>query len=123
MKQRPVNLDLTTIKLPISAIVSITHRLSGVVLFLGFGLLLYLLEFSLRSEASFIMLAEKMDSLVCRFLIWICLSALIYHVVAGIRHLFMDMGIGDTKICGKYAAILTICISSVLISLLGVWLW
>ena len=123
MKQRPVNLDLSTIKLPLTAIVSITHRLSGVVLFLGFGLLLYLLEFSLRSEASFTVIVEKMESFVFRFLIWVCLSALIYHVVAGIRHLFMDMGIGDTKNCGKTTAFFSICISSVLISLLGVWLW
>ena len=54
---RPVNLDLSTIKLPLAAITSITHRISGVIMFAGIGILLWMLELSLSGEAGFNRLA------------------------------------------------------------------
>ncbi|MGL1161857.1 succinate dehydrogenase, cytochrome b556 subunit, partial [Vibrio parahaemolyticus] len=42
-KQRPVNLDLTTIRFPVTAIASILHRVSGVITFVAVGILLWLL--------------------------------------------------------------------------------
>lgn len=50
---RPVNLDIGTIKLPITAYASILHRISGVVLFVAVGILLWMLDASLASEESF----------------------------------------------------------------------
>ena len=50
---RPVNLDLGTIDLPVTAYASITHRVTGVVMFFSSFLMLWALDQSLYSEASF----------------------------------------------------------------------
>ena len=52
-RERPVNLDLTTFSFPITAIASILHRVSGVILFFGSFILLALLGLSLENEAGF----------------------------------------------------------------------
>ncbi len=52
-KQRPVNLDLQTIRFPITAIASILHRVSGVITFVAVGILLWLLGTSLSSPEGF----------------------------------------------------------------------
>ena len=46
---RPINLALTKFKFPLAAIASITHRITGVLLFVGIAFLLYLLDQSLTS--------------------------------------------------------------------------
>ena len=121
--KRPVNLDITTIKLPITAYTSILHRVSGVFLFIILGMLLYGLELSLSSEASFNTLKERIAQPWVKFLVWVTLSAFIYHLIAGIKHLLMDIDIGDGKESGRIGAMLTLLISFMLIILAGVWLW
>lgn len=121
--KRPVNLDITTIKLPLPAYTSILHRISGVVLFAGLGFLLYGLDLSLASEESFEALRELLASPLAKFIVWGILSALIYHFVAGVKHLLMDVDIGDGKESGRLGAVLTIVLSGVLIILAGVWVW
>ncbi|EIY2610902.1 succinate dehydrogenase, cytochrome b556 subunit, partial [Pseudomonas aeruginosa] len=49
-KKRPVNLDIRTIQLPLTALTSILHRISGIMLFIFLGLILYMLSKSLESE-------------------------------------------------------------------------
>ncbi|MFK0574001.1 succinate dehydrogenase, cytochrome b556 subunit [Endozoicomonas sp.] len=121
--KRPVNLDITTIKLPLPAYTSILHRVSGVILFVGLGFLLYGLDLSLASEESFDSLKVLLASPLAKFITWGILSALIYHFVAGVKHLLMDVDIGDGKESGKFGAIITLVLSIVLIILAGVWLW
>lgn len=58
-----------------------------------------------------------------RFLIWLCFIPFCYHLIAGIRHLLMDVGLGVTLEKGKKAAALTIIVSAALIILAGIWLW
>ncbi len=120
---RPVNLDITTIKLPLPAYTSILHRVSGVLLFIGLGFLLYGLQLSLASEESFNSLKTLLATPVVKFIVWVLLSALIYHFVAGVKHLLMDVDIGDGKESGKTGAVLTILLSAVLILCAGVWVW
>ncbi|PJE80589.1 Succinate dehydrogenase cytochrome b556 subunit [invertebrate metagenome] len=122
-RKRPVDLSLTAIKLPVNALVSIAHRLSGVVLFVGVGYLLYLLELSLQSQASFLLISEKLHSPVSHFIVWFLGSALIYHFIAGIKHLMMDMSIGENKKSGMIASWIALGLSAVLIVSLGGWLW
>jgi len=86
-KQRPVNLDLQTIRFPITAIASILHRVSGVITFVAVGILLWLLGTSLSSPEGFLTAASIMDSFFVKFIMWGILTALAYHVVVGIRHL------------------------------------
>ncbi len=121
--KRPVNLDITTIKLPLPAYTSILHRISGVILFIGLGFLLYGLELSLASEESFGSLKGLLSAPLAKFIILGILSALIYHFIAGVKHLLMDVDVGDGKESGRLGAIITLVLSIALIILAGVWVW
>lgn len=121
--QRPVNLDLRTIKLPITAYTSILHRVSGIILFFGMAILLYGLDLSLSSEEGFAEVRACMTSPLVKLVVWGLLSALLYHLVAGIRHLLMDAGIGESLEGGKLGSKVVLAVSVVLILLAGVWIW
>lgn len=121
--QRPKNLNLFTIRFPIPAIISILHRISGVVLFLLIPLALWMLSHSLSSPIDFQGLHQCLTSPVSKLIIWIFLMPFIYHFVAGIRHLLMDVNIGVELKGGRLSAIITLLTSIVLILLAGVYLW
>lgn len=121
--QRPVNLDLRTIKLPVTAYTSILHRISGVILFVSLAIMLYALDKSLDSEEGFGQVKACLTSPLAKLVIWGILSALLYHLVAGVRHLIMDMGIGETLEGGKLGSKIVIAVSVVVIVLAGVWIW
>ncbi len=120
---RPKNLDLTTIELPLPAKASILHRISGFALFFAVAFMLRALGASLESEQSFNELKEVMNGGLAKFITWGILSALGYHFVAGVKHLLMDMGIGETKESGRTGAIITLISGVVVIVLAGVWVW
>ncbi|GMB70299.1 succinate dehydrogenase cytochrome b556 large subunit [Pectobacterium brasiliense] len=123
-KQRPVNLELQTIQFPVTAIVSILHRVSGVITFVAVGILLWLLGTSLSSEEGFLRAAEIMDSFIVKFIVWGILVALAYHIVGGIRHLLMDFGyIEEDFAAGKRSANISFIITVVLSILAGVLVW
>ncbi|WP_304638576.1 succinate dehydrogenase, cytochrome b556 subunit [Pseudomonas sp.] len=121
--KRPVNLDLRTIKLPVTAYSSIAHRISGVVLFIAIAGLLWLLDSSLSSESGFEQVGALLQHPLAKLILWGVLSALLYHLVAGIRHLFMDAGVGEGLESGLLGAKIVLIVSAVLIVLLGVWIW
>lgn len=120
--QQPVNLDLRTIKLPITAYASILHRISGVILFFALVIALFLLDRSLSSPEGFATVKSWMSNFFVKFIIWGMLSALIYHLVAGIRHLIMDLGIGETLEGGRLGAKIVLIVSVILIVIAGVWI-
>ena len=121
--KRPVNLDIGTIKLPITSYVSILHRVSGVILFFAVAIFLWMLESSLASEQSFNDLAVSLNNPVCQFIIWGSLAALAYHAVAGIRHLIMDMGFGEDSFeSGRNSAWAAVVLAIVVISLITWWI-
>lgn len=124
MKQnRPKNLNLATVKFPITAISSILHRITGVVLFFALPLLLWALQKSFNPEG-FVELKDHLNhSFICQFILWAILASLAYHVIAGVRHLFMDMGLGESYEGGKRGAIAVLVLSAVAAVLLGVWVW
>jgi succinate dehydrogenase / fumarate reductase cytochrome b subunit len=120
--KRPVNLDLRSLSYPPMAIVSILHRVSGIVLFLLFPLLLYFAHLSVQSEASFLHLMSVFNHPAGKFFAWVFLSALIFHLLAGIRHIFMDLGVGETLSAGRQSALVVIVSSFIFSILLGLWL-
>ncbi len=122
-RKRPVNLDLMTIKQPIAAIASILHRASGVFLLAGVGFLIWMLSQSLDSRQGFEAVRTLLQEPFPKFALWVTLSAVIYHFVAGLKHLVMDMGIGETKEGVKMMSIGVLAIAAVLIVLTGVWIW
>ena len=106
-KKRPVNLDIGTIELPITSYVSILHRVSGVALFGAIAVSLWLLD----------------TSPICQLIVWAALAGLAYHIVAGVRHLIMDFGVGETLEGGRLGAKIVLFVAVVLIILAGVWVW
>ena len=121
---RPVNLDLRTIQQPLPAITSILHRISGLLIFIGLAFLLYYLDLSLSSKEGFAQLQEILaNSFIVKLIIWGVVSALLYHLVAGIKHLIMDLGYGETLEGGRTGARIVLVISIILILLTGYWIW
>jgi succinate dehydrogenase / fumarate reductase cytochrome b subunit len=82
-----------------------------------------MLQGSLASNASFMSLHDSLQQPLCKFVFWVLLSGLLYHVLAGLRHLIMDMGIGESLRAGRATAWSTIVLGVVGSVLLGVWLW
>ena len=121
--KRPVNLDLSTIRLPLPANVSILHRVSGVFLFAAVAVLLCLLDSTLASEESFNQVKAWMNTPILKLVVWAVLAGLAYHTVAGIKHLVMDMGVGETLEGGMLGAKITLVFAAILIILAGVWVW
>ena len=122
-KQRPVNLDLTTIKMHPAANASILHRISGVIMVFAIGILLFTLSTSLSSAEGFAQIQGYLDGIFFKFIIFGCLSALTFHVLAGVRHLFMDLGhfeeLASANATAKVIMVAWLAISAVI----GVWLW
>ncbi|HWU66311.1 MAG TPA: succinate dehydrogenase, cytochrome b556 subunit [Methylophilus sp.] len=90
-KQRPKNLDLFTIRLPVNAVVSIMHRASGVVLFLIQPVLLWALYLSLSSEQDYGAVTATLHQWPFKLLLTVLAAAFFHHFYAGIRHLAMDV--------------------------------
>jgi succinate dehydrogenase / fumarate reductase, cytochrome b subunit len=123
-KQRPVNLDLQTIRFPVTAIASILHRVSGVITFVAVGILLWLLGMSLSSQEGFLQAAAIMNSFFVKFIFWGILTALAYHICGGIRHLLMDFGyIEESLAAGQRSAQVAFVLTAVLSILAGVLVW
>ncbi|MCE9687781.1 succinate dehydrogenase, cytochrome b556 subunit [Shewanella sp. AS16] len=122
-KQRPVHLDLQTIRMPAPAIASILHRISGVIMLFAVGILIWLLNSSLASAESFAGVQAMFDSFVVKFIVWGILTALGYHLLGGIRHLVMDSGRWEELASGTASAkglfVLTVAFSIVA----GIWVW
>jgi succinate dehydrogenase / fumarate reductase cytochrome b subunit len=121
--KRPVNLDLTTIKFPLPAIASISHRISGVALFLAMPFLLWALDRSLASEEGFEQVRAVMAAPLAKLITWLILAALLFHLFAGIRHLIMDLGWGESLQAGRRSAGAVFAVFVVSILLAGVWIW
>ncbi|ARD45714.1 succinate dehydrogenase, cytochrome b556 subunit [Colwellia sp. PAMC 21821] len=122
-KQRPVNLDLSTIKMHAAANASILHRVSGVIMVFAIGILLWTLSLSLSSVEGFTQVESLLDGVFFKIIILGTLSALIYHLLGGIRHLLMDLGYFEELASGNATAKLIIALWLVLTVVVGVRLW
>lgn len=131
LKSRPVyrNIHVTQIvkyRLPPAGIVSILHRISGVIMFLLLPFVIWMFDASVTSEISYDGFASAFSAgigfvpgwflkLVSLALIW----AYLLHFIAGVRHLWMDATHSVTKGAGHHSAVFTLAASSVLTVLLG----
>ena len=120
---RPKNLDITTFKYPLPA----DHIfVTSIVRYLHFCRRrpdAVLLELSLQSESGFALVLELLDNVIVKFGAWAVLSGLLYHLIAGIKHLIMDLGYGETLKGGFIGACITLALSAVAIITAGVWIW
>ncbi len=122
-KQRPVNLDLTTIQMPATAKASILHRVTGVAMFFALVFVIWAWAVSLSSPEGFDLVKNAMTSFIAKFIAWGTITVLLYHLIGGIRHLIMDMGHWEELASGNLSAKIAIALAVVLSVLVGVWLW
>lgn len=120
--QRPVFQAVFKYRYPVTAIASVLHRISGVILFLVIPLLLWVLHKSLASAEGFQSVQHTLTRPLSVTILWIILTSLLYHLIAGIRHLLMDAGVGESKRGGKAGAYVVFVITIILLLILGVWL-
>ena len=85
--------------------------------------MLWLLHKSLASAQDFQTIHAMMACALVRFLVWAMVSALIYHFLAGLRHLMMDMGYFEELNTGRISSLIVMILSIILIIILGVSLW
>ncbi|MDM7860681.1 succinate dehydrogenase, cytochrome b556 subunit [Alteromonas sp. ASW11-36] len=122
-KQRPVNLDLNTIKFPPSAITSILHRVTGVAMFFALLFVIWAWAVSLGSADDFKYVQSLMEGVIGKIIAIGTLSALTYHILGGIRHGIMDLGYWEELESGNTSAKVTIGLWVVLTVVMGVVLW
>ena len=122
---RPIDLALTKFQFhfPVTAVASILHRLTGMVLFVGAMLLLYLLDLALESEAGLQEARDLMAEPLAKLALWVILTTLGYHFVAGIKHILLDFHIGTAIGTARIGAYATFGIAAILAVLAGAWLW
>jgi succinate dehydrogenase / fumarate reductase cytochrome b subunit len=118
--------DLPSYCLPAAGIVSILHRISGLIMFLLLPLLVWMFDTSVSSEISFAKFSAAFTvglgfvpavlvKVVVLGLIW----AYLHHLIAGVRHVYMDVCHAVTKEFGKSSAIATLVLSLGLTAALG----
>lgn len=119
--------DLPSYRLPAAGIVSILHRISGVLMFLLMPFIIWMFDTSVSSEISFARFTSAFNNgigfvpgllvkLVALALIW----AYLHHFIAGVRHVWMDMShAAVTKARGAASAKVVLASSLVLTAVLG----
>jgi len=122
-KPRPKHLNLLVIRLPLPAIISIMHRISGAVLFLLLPLLLWMFQASLRSPASFDALRAAVAHPLAKLLLIAILWGYLHHLFAGLRHLFLDLDVGTELATARLTSMIVLVAGIALTLGVGVMLW
>jgi succinate dehydrogenase / fumarate reductase cytochrome b subunit len=118
--------DLPSYRLPVAGIVSILHRVSGALMFLLMPFIIWMFDTSISSELSFARFTSAFGvgvgfvpgwlfKLVALAILW----AFLHHLIAGLRHLWMDMRHAVSKEFGKSSAVFTLVLSIGLTVVLG----
>lgn len=123
LKNRPKNLNLFTIRLPINALVSILHRATGCVLFLVLPILLLLLQLSLSSAEYFEMVVSILHSPFIKLMILGLAWAFFHHFFAGVRHLAMDVHWMTTLMKARCTSKIVLVLGVLATLVLAVKLW
>ncbi len=124
---RPVNLSMgqvlaVNLRSPV-AIASILHRLSGVIVFLLVPVLLWILDKSLSSPEGFTYVKEEIfGNFFVRFVVWVFVAGLIYHLIGGIKHLIADLGYNEGLQSGRMAATISLVLSAIGIIAAFIWI-
>ena len=111
-KIRPGYINLLQIRLPVSAISSITHRLAGIyIFFITLPLSLYLLYFSTKSYNDFMVLKDYLNnSTFLSTFVAFSFLVFVYHILTGVRHLLQDLHIGESLSASRLSSYLVFCV-------------
>jgi len=123
VKSRPVFLEIPNIRLPIPGIVSILHRISGVILFVILPVLLYLLSGTLSRESAFETYRAIVSNPLVKLILIGVLWAYLHHLLAGVRFLLLDAHKGLELNTARNTAKLVFTAALVLTVVLGALLW
>ena len=93
--RRPVFLNLTQIAMPVGALTSIGHRISGIVLAAAVPATIYLFALSLLDKTGFTRVAELSQHFAFKAAAVIAVWALAHHLLGGVRHLLSDFDFGS----------------------------
>jgi len=115
--------QLRTYRLPPAGLVSILHRLSGVLLFLMLPVLLWMFELSLKTESTYEQLRMTAGNVIIKLVLLAVIWAMLHHLVAGIRYLALDLHIGIAKEPARRSALLVLAISLPLTLVAALWLF
>ena len=118
---RPLSPHLQVYKLPLTAVLSILHRITGVALAAGTLLLVWWLIAAATSADAFASVQAVIGSWFGRLLLFGWSFALFYHLCNGIRHLFWDMGKGYDIPTARTSSLVVVVVSIVLT--VGAWVW
>ncbi len=121
--QRPKHLALHLIKLPLSGIVSILHRISGLLLFIALPLLLLMLQYSLASIETYTQLMAVLANPLLKLLLLGLLWAFLHHFCAGLRYLAIDLHFVRDLAQARNSSKLVLLVSLILTVFLGAKLW
>jgi succinate dehydrogenase / fumarate reductase cytochrome b subunit len=122
-KARPKNLNLLTIRLPINALVSILHRVTGCVLFFILPVVLLLLQWSLSSALRFETVVAILHSPLIKLMLLGLAWAFFHHFFAGIRHLAMDVHWMTTLMKARYTSKVVLVLGAIATLVLAIKLW
>ena len=120
--RRPVFLDLTRIHFPVTAVLSIGHRIAGVALFLAVPFAAWLLQRSLGGPAEYHAAAEFLNGGPVRVLSILLLWLAAHHFYAGLRYLLIDLDLGVGARAARRSAWAVIA-AALATLFLGVWIW
>ena len=123
VKSRPVFLEIPNIRLPIPGIVSILHRISGVILFVMLPVLLYLLSGTLSRESAFETYRAIVSNPLVKLILIGVLWSYLHHLLAGVRFLLLDAHKGLELNTARNTAKLVFTAALVLTVVLGALLW
>lgn len=122
-QNRPKNLNLLTIRLPINALVSILHRVTGCALFLVLPFLLLLLQLSLSSAEHYAIVIAILHLTFTKLMLLGLAWVFFHHFFAGVRHLAMDVHWMTTLIKARYTSKVVLLLGGLATLVLAVNLW
>ena len=120
---RPVNLNLLAFSFPLAAIVSITHRVTGVILFVGVAFALYALDMALASPEGFAAAQQLIAQPLGRFIRLGLIAALEFHILTALKHILMHFHLGDSVAAARRGSVIVIVLTIISTGFIGAILW
>lgn len=124
LRQRPKYVDLNLLNLPMPGLVSILHRITGVVMFLFLiPAVLFVLQCTLDAETGFnkwkSIFSEPVVKLIVLGFVW----SYLHHLFAGIRYLLLDIHVGVALEPARTSARLVLALGLIATAIVGVRIW
>lgn len=123
-KPRPKYLNLAAIRLPLPALVSILHRVSGALLFaVGIPSILWFVQRSLASADGYDAVMRPLASPLGKLAVLILAWSYLYHLLAGLRHLALDLHVGIDLESARMSSAVVLVLSALLALVVAVRVW